>query len=54
MDVAVDDLFALVIDHSEYHSTDGVHFNNEGKAAQVQQVADSILAQLRVDEAQEK
>jgi len=44
--LAVDDLFALTIDHPEYHSADGVHFNNEGKKAQVQQVAQSILHQL--------
>jgi lysophospholipase L1-like esterase len=44
--LAVDDLFALVIDHPEYYSSDGVHFNNEGKAAQTRQVAQSILGQL--------
>jgi len=43
---AVDDLFGLVIEHPEYYSSDGVHFNNEGKAIQAQQVAQSILAQL--------
>jgi pimeloyl-ACP methyl ester carboxylesterase len=52
--LAIDDLFALVIDHPEYFSSDGVHFNNEGKAAQIQQVADSIEAQLPVDEVQQK
>lgn len=49
MDLAVDDLFGLVIDHPEYYSADGVHFNNEGKAAQVQQVAQSILEQLTAE-----
>ncbi|UCD49912.1 MAG: prolyl oligopeptidase family serine peptidase [Phycisphaerales bacterium] len=44
--LAVDDLFALAIDHPDYYSPDGVHFNNEGKTAQVRQVARSILAQL--------
>lgn len=42
----VDDLFALVIDHPEYHSSDGVHFNNEGKTTQTQQVAQIISDQL--------
>ncbi|MHC4518095.1 MAG: S8 family serine peptidase [Planctomycetota bacterium] len=46
IDLAVDDLFGLVIDHPEYFSSDGVHFNSEGKAAQVEQVARSILEQL--------
>jgi pimeloyl-ACP methyl ester carboxylesterase len=46
MNLPVDDLFALVIDHPEYHSSDGVHFSNDGKAAQVRQVAQSILTQL--------
>jgi len=44
--LAVDDLFTLAIDHPEYYSSDGVHFNNAGKAAQAQQVARSILTQL--------
>jgi len=44
--LAMDDLFALTIDHPEYHSGDGVHFNNEGKRAQVQQVARSIAEYL--------
>jgi pimeloyl-ACP methyl ester carboxylesterase len=44
--LAVDDLFALTINHREYYSADGVHFNNEGKTAQIDQVARSILAQL--------
>ena len=44
--LAVDDLFALALDHPEYYSSDGVHFNNEGKTVQVQQVAQSVQAQL--------
>ncbi len=46
MDLPVDDLFALVIDHPEYYGRDGVHFNNDGRTAQVQQVAESITEQL--------
>lgn len=42
----VDDLFGLAIDHPEYHAQDGVHFNNQGKAAQIKQVARSVLAHL--------
>jgi len=42
----IDDLFGLVIDHPKYHSSDGVHFSNEGKTVQVRQVAASIVAQL--------
>ena len=42
----VDDLFALVVDHAEYYGNDGVHFNNEGRTAQVQQVAAAIAQQL--------
>ncbi len=32
----------LVGAHSDWHSTDGVHFNEKGKAAQAKQVAESI------------
>ena len=44
--LAVDDLYALVIDHPEHFSSDGVHFNNEGKTAQTRQVAEAIVAHL--------
>ena len=37
-DVAVDDLFALVVDHPEYWSADGVHFAQPGVAAEAEQV----------------
>jgi len=51
--LAVDDLFTLVIDHPEYFSSDGVHFNNAGKTAQIQQVAHAIQAQLTKDDTRE-
>lgn len=40
--IAVDDLFALVENHPDYYSQDGVHFNDAGRAAQAKQVADTI------------
>jgi len=54
MELAVDDLFALTIDHPEYFSADGVHFNNRGKVVQVRQVSESILKQLSGDHAERK
>ena len=42
-DVQVNDLFALAIDHPEYHSSDGVHFSAKGKAAQIEQVSQHLL-----------
>ena len=40
--IAVDDLYGLVKDHPEYWSPDGVHFNAQGVAAQVEQVTKKI------------
>lgn len=40
---ATNDLFGLVEDHPDWHSTDGVHFNGKGKEAQAKQVAESVL-----------
>ena len=48
-DVEVDDLFALAIDHPEHHSSDGVHFNAKGKAAQIEQVSRHLLKRLPAD-----
>lgn len=45
--IAVDDLHALVKDHAEYWSGDGVHFNGKGTAAQAEQVSRRILESLR-------
>ncbi len=42
----VNDLFALVIDHPEYYSPDGVHFNADGIRAQAQKVAQTIQPHL--------
>lgn len=41
-----DDLFSLGIGHPEYYSDDGVHYNAEGRAAQVKQVVQSIEPRL--------
>ncbi len=46
MGLAVDDLFALTVDHADYFGSDGVHFNNQGREAQVKQVAGAIAEQL--------
>jgi len=37
--IPLDDLYGLVVDHPEYFSQDGVHFNEQGRNAQGQQVA---------------
>lgn len=44
--IAVDDLYGLVKDHPEYWSSDGVHFNAQGIAAQVEQVTKKITEAL--------
>jgi lysophospholipase L1-like esterase len=44
--IPVDDLFALMDGHPEYHDIDGIHFNGKGVAAQATQVADRIKAVL--------
>jgi lysophospholipase L1-like esterase len=45
--IAVDDLYGLVKDHAEYWSPDGVHFNAQGIAAQVEQVTKKIAEPLQ-------
>jgi hypothetical protein len=42
----VDDLFGLVVDHPEYFSSDGVHFNQTGVAVQARQVATCVAKAL--------
>ena len=42
----MDDLYGLVKDHPEYRSPDGVHFNAQGIAAQVEQVTKRITETL--------
>jgi lysophospholipase L1-like esterase len=44
--IAVDDLYGLVKDHPEYWSPDGVHFNAQGVAAQVEHVTKKITGCL--------
>jgi len=44
--IAVDDLYGLAKDHPEYWSPDGVHFNAQGVAAQVEQVTKRIAETL--------
>lgn len=44
--VPTDDLFKLVIDHADWQSKDGVHFNARGNEALAKQVGESISQQL--------
>lgn len=44
--IPINDLFALVVDHPEYFSKDGVHFNQAGIDAQARQVADCVRKAL--------
>lgn len=41
--LAVDDLYGLVVGHVDWYSPDGVHFNKQGIEAQAEQVAAGIL-----------
>ena len=45
--IAVDDQYALVKDHPEYWSQDGVHLNGKGITVQAGQVARRILESLQ-------
>ncbi len=45
--IPVDDLFAVVRDHPEFHAADGVHFNDKGSAALAAQVAAEIVKLLQ-------
>jgi GDSL-like Lipase/Acylhydrolase family len=44
--IPVDDLFALMDGHAEFHALDGIHFNDKGVAAQAEQVAARIRGVL--------
>ncbi len=44
--IEVDDLYSLVTDHPEWHSQDGVHFNQEGVKAQAAQVSSVVKGAL--------
>ena len=46
-EIAVDDLYGVVRGHAEYWSADGVHFNSQGIAAQVEQVRKRIAEALK-------
>jgi hypothetical protein len=50
--IPVNDLFALVIDHPEYSSPDGVHASAAGISAQANQVAKAIEERLTEIQAQ--
>ncbi len=45
--VPINDLFNAMIDHPEFHGSDGVHFNDKGKEAQAKLVAEIILDNLK-------
>ncbi len=40
------DLYGLMVQHPDWHASDGVHFNGKGKDAQAKQVAKSVLRYL--------
>ena len=44
--IPVDDLFAVVRDHPEYHAADGVHFAEAGYDALARQVVKEVLKLL--------
>ncbi len=44
--IPTNDLFGLVEQHPDWHSTDGVHFNGQGKETQAKQVAESVAKYL--------
>ena len=44
--IPVNDLYAAMVKEDTYHSKDGVHFNNDGKAVQATQVIDTISKYL--------
>ena len=48
--IPTNDLFDLVEEHPDWHSTDGVHLNDKGKEAQAKQVAESVVTCLSLRE----
>lgn len=44
--IPVNNLYDVVVDHPEFFSNDGVHFNNEGKEVQAKAVADIVTKYL--------
>ena len=47
--VPVNDLFEVVINRADYYADDGVHFNAAGQTALGDQVARTILREIRKD-----
>lgn len=47
--IPVNDLYAAMIDHPEYFSDDGVHYNNKGRGIQGKQIGSMIETYLRTD-----
>ena len=45
-EIPVNDLYTTVVDHPEYFSGDGVHYNGKGQAVEGKQVAEKIAAYL--------
>lgn len=46
--IVTNDLYGLVDQHQEYFSSDGVHFNEQGRELQAKQVAEVVLSCLPV------
>lgn len=46
--VSTNDLFELVEQHPDWHANDGVHFNERGREAQAEKVAESVDALLTI------
>jgi lysophospholipase L1-like esterase len=44
--IPVDDLFAAIKDHPEYHAPDGVHFNEQGSQILARKVAAEVVKLL--------
>ena len=44
--IPINNLNKIGVEHTEFYSNDGTHFNAEGKAAQAKQVAKMILRQM--------
>lgn len=44
--IPLNDLYALAVEHPEFYGGDGIHFNEKGRDAQAEQVAEIILRNL--------
>ena len=47
--IPTNNLFELVANHPDWYSSDGTHFNGQGKAAQGKQVAESLVTLLSAE-----